>query len=60
MKAEGMFIDKQQIMVGQGTFSNMSDTELQSELQRQESIANTINVTAEICTQAEDKDSKDR
>ena len=46
-KHQGMFIDRQQIMIGHGTFdtAGMSEKELQDELNRQLDIANTIDIT---------------
>ncbi len=47
MKRHNMVIDRQQIMVAQGTFdtSGMSTEELQAELNRQIDIGKTINIT---------------
>jgi hypothetical protein len=55
-KHQGMFIDRTQIMVAHGTFdtAGMSDKELQSELDRQNSIANTIDITPTNCTPSRD------
>jgi len=57
MKSQGMMIDRQQVMVAQGTFdiTKMSTQELQDELKKQQQLSNTINIHP-ICAQGEDNE----
>lgn len=56
-KQQGMFIDKQLVLTANaGDLSKLSTAELEAELQRQQQLANTINITPVNCTHGMDND----